>query len=66
MAVAKTGKNESRVISALQAPEPEVLQAIGEESKRKGTDALTSREIDQIIQAARGRRGKGRRKKSGD
>ncbi len=37
----------------LAAPEPEVLQAIGEESKRKGTDKITSRQIDQAIKAAR-------------
>ncbi len=37
----------------LAAPEPEVLRAIGEESKRRGTDKLTSREIDQAIKAAR-------------
>jgi prevent-host-death family protein len=37
----------------LAAPEPEVLRVIGEESRRKGTDKLTSRRIDQIIKAAR-------------
>ena len=37
----------------LAAPEPEVLRVIGEESKRKGTDNLTSRDIDREIQAAR-------------
>ncbi len=37
----------------LAAPEPEVLRLIGEESKRKGTDKLTSRQIDQEIRAAR-------------
>jgi hypothetical protein len=37
----------------LAAPEPEVLKAIGEESRRKGTDKLTSRQIDQAIKAAR-------------
>jgi len=37
----------------LAAPEPEVLRIIGEESRRKGTDKLTSRQIDRIIQAAR-------------
>ena len=37
----------------LAAPEPEVLRLIGEESRRKGTDRLTSRQIDQTIQAAR-------------
>ena len=37
----------------LAAPEPEVLRLIGEESQRKGTDKLTSRQIDQVIKAAR-------------
>jgi prevent-host-death family protein len=37
----------------LAAPEPEVLRLIGEESRRKGTDKLTSRQIDQVIKAAR-------------
>src|SRR5437667_12745694 len=33
----------------LAAPEPEVLTIIGEESKAKGTDVLTSHQIDRII-----------------
>lgn len=37
----------------LAAPEPGVLRVIGEESRRKGTDAISSRQIDQIIKAAR-------------
>jgi prevent-host-death family protein len=37
----------------LASPEPEVLRVIGEESRRKGTDKLTSRQIDQEIKAAR-------------
>lgn len=37
----------------LAAPEPEVLRVIGEESKRKGTEKLTSRQIDKIIKSAR-------------
>jgi prevent-host-death family protein len=37
----------------LAAPEPEVLRVIGEESRRKGTDKLSSRQIDQIITATR-------------
>src|SRR5947209_20192700 len=37
----------------LAAPEPEVLRAIGEESARKGTASLSSRQIDRIIRAAR-------------
>jgi prevent-host-death family protein len=40
----------------LAAPEPEVLQAIGAESRRKGTDALTSAQIDRIIKAARAKK----------
>jgi prevent-host-death family protein len=37
----------------LAAPEPEVLRLIGEESLRKGTDKLTSPQIDREIAAAR-------------
>ena len=37
----------------LAAPEPEVLRLIGKESQRKGTDRLTTRQIDEIIKAAR-------------
>ena len=37
----------------LAAPEPDVLRAIGEESRRKGTHKLSSRQVGQIIQAAR-------------
>jgi prevent-host-death family protein len=40
----------------LAAPEPEVLKVIGEESRRKGTDKFTSRQIDQAIKAARAQR----------
>lgn len=42
----------------LATPEPDVLRAIGEESKRKGTDKLSSRQIDQAIKAARAQRSK--------
>ena len=37
----------------LAAPEPEILRLIGEASVRKGTDKLTSRQIDREIAAAR-------------
>jgi prevent-host-death family protein len=40
----------------LASPEPEVLQAIGVESRRKGTDALTSAQIDRIIKAERSKK----------
>jgi PHD/YefM family antitoxin component YafN of YafNO toxin-antitoxin module len=42
----------------LAAPEPEVLKAIGEESKSKGTDTLSSRQIDRAIKAARAKKSK--------
>jgi prevent-host-death family protein len=37
----------------LALPEPEVLRAIGMESKRSGTSKLSAKQIDQIIAAAR-------------
>jgi prevent-host-death family protein len=37
----------------LAVPEPEVLQAIGKESKQKGTNRLSSKQIDTIIMVAR-------------
>ena len=67
-------KNETLVVSALSAranfgkllsrvederlADPEVLRLIGEESQRKGTDKLTSRQIDQVIKAARSQKPK--------
>lgn len=42
----------------LAAPEPEVLKLIGEESRLKGTDKLSSHQIDQVIKAARVRTSK--------
>jgi|SRR5262249_14301806 len=42
----------------LAAPEPEVLRIIGEESRRKGTDRLTSPQIDQVIKATRAQKSK--------
>ena len=37
----------------LAVPEPDVLRAIGMESKRKGTNRLNNAQIDVIIKAAR-------------
>ncbi len=37
----------------LAAPEPEVLRVIGEDAKQRGASALSSRQIDKIIQATR-------------
>ena len=42
----------------LAAPEPEVLRIIGEESERTGTNALTSRQIEQVIKATRAQKKK--------
>ncbi len=42
----------------LAAPEPEVLRVIGEESQRKGTDTLSSRQIDEVIKATRAKKPK--------
>ena len=44
----------------LAAPEPEVLRLIGEESRRKGTSTLGSRQIDRIIKATRAQKPKRR------
>lgn len=43
----------------LAAPEPDVLRLIGEESRRKGTNKLTSRQIDQVIRVARAQKPNG-------
>jgi prevent-host-death family protein len=40
----------------LAAPEPEILRILGEESERKGTNALSSRQIDLAIKMARAAR----------
>jgi prevent-host-death family protein len=37
----------------LAVPEPEVLRILGKESKQKGTDKLSSQQIDRVIRAAR-------------
>jgi prevent-host-death family protein len=58
LVIAKRGTPRAILLSIrdyirLAAPEPEVLQVIGEESRRKGTASLSSRQIDRIIRAAR-------------
>jgi len=42
----------------LAAPEPEVLRIIGEESKAKGTNNLSSQQIDRIIKDTRAKKTK--------
>jgi hypothetical protein len=54
----KKGKARSAGVKAKRdawraAREPEVLKAIGRQSKENGTDTLTSGEIDRIIREAR-------------
>jgi prevent-host-death family protein len=44
----------------LAAPEPEVLRILGEESEAKGTDKLSSRQIDKIIRKTRAKQTKRR------
>jgi len=44
----------------LAAPEPEVLRILGEESEAKGTDKLSSQQIDKIIRETRTKRPKHR------
>ncbi len=45
----------ARMGARLAASEPQVLKSIGDESKRKGTNTLTSSKINAIIEAARAR-----------
>jgi prevent-host-death family protein len=40
----------------LAAPEPEVLKLLGEDSERKGTNLLTSAQIDTVITATRAKK----------
>jgi prevent-host-death family protein len=63
LVIAKRGTPRAVLLSLrdyvrLAAPEPEVLRLIGEESRRKGTDRLTSRQIDELIKAARAQKPK--------
>jgi hypothetical protein len=51
--VTKAKPVSGRDYAHLNLPVPEVLIAIGEESKRNGTDRLTLRQINSIIQATR-------------
>jgi prevent-host-death family protein len=63
LVIAKRGTPRAVLLSIRQyvrlaAPEPEVLRALGEDSRRQGTDALTSRQIDLLIKKARIRKAK--------
>jgi prevent-host-death family protein len=58
LVIAKRGRPRAVLLSIrdyvwLAAPEPEVLKALGVESKLRGSDRFTSRKIDAIIKRAR-------------
>ena len=42
----------------LAAPEPEILRLLGEESERKSTHKITSKQIGRVVSATRARRPK--------
>ena len=46
-------KTSSKIRFRLAAPEPGVLRLIGDESRLKRTNTLSSRQIDQVIKATR-------------
>ena len=59
LVIAKRGSPRAILLSIrdyvrLAVPEPEVLRIIGEQSKQKGTNRLSSRKINKIIKSARG------------
>jgi prevent-host-death family protein len=58
LVIAKRGTPRAVLLSIrdyvrLAVPEPDVLRVLGQESKRKGTHRLGSREMEKIIKAAR-------------
>ena len=54
-------KKPLSVASNVAASEPEILKRLGEASVRRGTDKLTTRQIDRAIKAARAKRRRARR-----
>lgn len=61
LVIEKRGKPRAILLSIrdyvkLAAPEPEILKIVGEESRRNGTDKLTSRQIDQLVKSTRARK----------
>jgi prevent-host-death family protein len=58
LVIEKRGRPRAVLLSVrdyvrLAVPEPDVMHAIGQESKRKGTSKLNSSQIDRIIRTAR-------------
>jgi len=52
----QVGDEEMALKGTKLVDQPAVLRAMGEESRRKGTASLSSRQIDRIIKAARARK----------
>jgi len=58
LVIEKRGRPRAVLLSVrdyvrLAVPEPEVLRIIGQESKKKGTNRLGAKQIEQIVKAAR-------------
>ena|SRR5437763_7542301 len=58
LVIAKRGTPKAVLLSIrdyvrLAAPQPDVLRLIGDESRIKGTDRLSPRQIDRVIKATR-------------
>ena len=58
LVIAKRGTPKAVLLSIrdyvrLAAPEPDVLRLIGDESRLKGTDKLSPRQIDRVIESTR-------------
>ena len=51
-------KPDARQVKTTKPDDRDVLTIIGKESQRNGTDALTDRQIDRIIETARKTRSK--------
>lgn len=49
----RTNLKRIRDYARLNAPEPEVLKVAGKESRKRGTDKMSSREIDTTIRNSR-------------
>jgi hypothetical protein len=56
----------AKLIAEEMGSRPAVLRAIGEESRRKGTASLSSRQIDRIIKAVRAQEKIGRKRRAKD
>jgi hypothetical protein len=62
----KVEDRAAELIAEEMGSRPAVLRAIGEESRRKGTASLSSRQIDRIIKAARAQKRIGRKRRATD